>query len=426
MKLSERVDRINTLFNIMHGMNASYYQITKVNNFRKQFPILDEDLDFCFEVLAGKHKVGYTYICNILPTTSLPHLPMGEPEDYDDNYTIRQFYDEVIRRPNTTDNEVVLATMLTPLRWQRFFYNLVNREFKLGYTNRNAMVTDKHCMLAKTYPEFVREQNYYIQEKLNGNRCIAYYEDDKWKFTSRSQTPKDYPFDMTGLDITRIYDGEVMTRNKMGNRDFAATSGLANSKYGDKSKLVYFIYDILDDTMTYTYRLQELQNLMGSTSDNVQILKTLDLLWINPNPEYNWQLDAWLDKIVAQGGEGVMLRDPDAPYHHSRHSGDRKPYLLKYKKTKTCDLRVVGFNEGKGKYEGMIGSFICESDDGSVRVNVAGMTDMVRATDPNFFIGKIIEVTYFDSSKSKNKTTSSLQFPRMKGIRYDKDETSMF
>ena len=79
------------------------------------------------------------------------------------------------------------------------------------------------------------------KKKLNGNRCIAYFEDNKWKFTSRSQKPKEYPFDMTGLNTERIYDGEVMTRGKMGNRDFSATSGLANSKYGDKSDLIYFI-----------------------------------------------------------------------------------------------------------------------------------------------------------------------------------------
>ena len=135
---------------------------------------------------------------------------------------------------------------------------LANREYRLGYTNRNNMVTDKHCMLAKTYPEHVREGYYFVQEKLNGNRCIAYYEDDQWKFLSRSQKPLNVDFDMTGLDTTRTYDGEIMTRNKMGNRDFAATTGAINSKFGDKSNLIYFIYDILDDNIIYSDRWAEL------------------------------------------------------------------------------------------------------------------------------------------------------------------------
>ena len=131
-------------------------------------------------------------------------------------------------------------------------------------------------------------------------------------------------------------------------------------------------------------------------------------------------------RSVSTRRRRVMLRLHDAPYHHSRHSGDRKNYLLKYKKVKTADLRITGWNEGKGKYEGMIGSFICEDDDGVVRVSVAGMTDDIRMSDPDKWIGKIIEVAYFEISKSKVNDHYSLQFPRIKGIRHDKDETSLF
>ena len=31
-----------------------------VAKFRANHPELDDDLDFCFEVLAGKHKLGFT------------------------------------------------------------------------------------------------------------------------------------------------------------------------------------------------------------------------------------------------------------------------------------------------------------------------------------------------------------------------------
>ena len=155
-------------------------------------------------------------------------------------------------------------------------------------------------------------------------------------------------------------------------------------------------------------------------------MPVLGFVYVYPNPSYNYKLDAYLDQIVSKGGEGVMLRDPNATYHHSKHSGDRRPCLLKYKKTKTCDLRIVDWNEGKGKYYGMIGSFVCESDDGMVRVSVAGMIDAIRMSDPMNWIGKIIEVAYFDTSQAKNKDVISLQFPRMKGVRDDKTETSMF
>lgn len=413
MTILERVNKIGHLFSKMDGLNASSYQIAEVANFRKVNPELNDDLDFCFEVLAGKHKLGYT-----LKSVSTPYQLKNT------NWTIREFYDNILRTDDLTDAVITMILHMIPNELQPFIIPLANREYRLGYTNRGNMVTDKHCMLAKTYPDHVVEGTYYIQEKLNGNRCIAYYEDNEWKYLSRSQKPMNVSFDMTGLDTNRVYDGEVMTRNKMGNRDFAATTGAINSKYGDKSNLIYFIYDILDDKMPYVDRYKELMGL--ETSHNVRILPVIDYVYVYRDPSKNLELDIRLDIIVSKGGEGIMLRDPFATYHHSKNSGDRRACLLKYKKTKTCDLRITGWNEGKGKYAGMIGSFLCESDDGRVVVNVAGMSDDIRMSNPDNWLGRIIEVAYFETSRAKNKDVVSLQFPRMKGIRLDKDETSMF
>lgn len=423
MALEDRINVINHLFNRMHGVNASTWQINEVEKFRVFYPELNEDLDYCFEVLAGKHKLGF----NLYNSTH----PSGAGNWTEELNTIKELGEMLKSITENDKSEYTIYKLMSdiPEPMRPFIIWLFNREFRLGYSNRKNMVTDLHCMLAKTYPEGVKQaKEYYIQEKLNGNRCIAYYdfEQDKWRFTSRSQKEKTYPFDMTGLDKDRVYDGEVMSAGRMGNRDFSRTSGLANSKYGDKSELVYHIYDILDATMPYKERRQELKALRGFTGHNVNILKVIDKILIDPNPDNNPELDAILDRIVDRGGEGVMLRDPDAPYYHSSGSGDRPNYLLKYKKTKTCDLRIVGWNEGKGKYEGLIGSFICEDDDKTIRVNVAGMTDSVRLSNPASWMGKIIEVAYFEGSQAKNKSLASLQFPRMKGLRTDKNETSLY
>lgn len=410
---------IEALFNEMHNENASSWQKSLVAKFRANHPELDDDLDFCFEVLAGKHKLGFTFINTGYDATKT--YPLFK--------SIKDMVEYLKLNTENDKSETTIAQVCShvPYDLRLFMSWLLNRIYRLGYTNRHNMVTDKHCMLAKSYPAGVTTtKQYYIQEKLNGNRCIAYFEDDSWKFISRSQKPMNVNFDMAGFNIDRIYDGEIMTRGKMGNRDFSRTSGIINSKSADKSELMYFVYDILDDQMSYKDRRKELLEIKGNTSPNVVILKVLDKITIYPNPDYNYRLDEWLDKIVSQGGEGVMLRDPEAPYHHSKNSGDRKNYLLKYKKTKTCDLRITGWNEGKGKYEGMIGSFICENDEKTIKVNVAGITDAVRMSNPDTWIGTIIEVAYFESSQSKSKTVASLQFPRLKGVRHDKTETSMY
>lgn len=299
MFLHERVGLIYSLFEDMDGMNASSYQIRKVARFRAEHPELREDLNFCFEVLAGRHKLGYKlyYLDN---STSSAWVSLI------DN-TIAEFYNKLKQFSSSGCDTIKAILTCSKAGYFEFWYKLVNLEYKLGYSNKANMVTDKHCMLAKSYPkDFRREQYYYIQEKLNGNRCIAYYEDDMWKFMSRSQKPLVVDFDMSDFDTALIYDGEIMTRNKMGNKDFASTSGIVNSKYGNKSNLMYYIYDILDSTLPYSSRLDILLSYM-ITSENVRVLKVLDKIWVYPNPAYNGVLDEWLDKIVAKGGEGVML-----------------------------------------------------------------------------------------------------------------------
>lgn len=379
------------------------------------------DLDFCFEVLAGKHKLGYTYN---------PYVPKMYEDFAEHMYTfegsIRELVNGIKSLP-ATDIGIRTATLSTPEKCRVFIAMLVNREWKLGYSNRDEMITNLSPMLAKKYPESHHEQYYYIQEKLDGNRCIAYFDHDeqKWKFQSRSGKPLKVDFDMSWVpnDVEKpVFDGEIMTLGHAGSRDFNRTSGAINGKYTNKSDLHYYIYDIVAEKLTYEQRKEILDEFaMSGTGAQCSILPVLDKVWVYPNTDYNWKLDEWLDTITAKGGEGIMLRDPDAYYQHKRTDA-----LLKYKKLQSMDLRITGWNEGKGKYEGAIGSFICENDEGTIKVNVAGISDAVRWSDPDWWIGKIIEVAYFDYSVSKTNDKISLRFPRMKKLRDDKNETSVY
>ncbi len=419
MDLVERCNFIEELFIDLERTSGKLAKEDLVKNFTCRFsscPGLLEDLDYCFEVLAGRHKVGFTYI------------------DYDtniyrgtyDNYSIKGFIEYFLKTLSNTYDDIFLACVYTPVEARDFIRQLVNREWRLGYSNKNNMITNISPMLAKRYPDSFHEQYYYVQEKLDGNRCIARFNNDelKWEFFARSGKPLKVNFDMDWAPIDLIFDGEVMTLGHAGSRDFNKTSGAINGKFTDKTQLHYYIYDIIEPKLSYEDRRRILYEYIDEDiGKDCTILKTLDKLWLYPNVEYNWQLDELLDFIVNQGGEGLILRDPDAGYQ----SGKRTDALLKYKKTQTMDLRIVGWNEGKGKYEGMIGSFICEDDNHTIRVNVAGMSDEIRGADnPEAFIGKIIEVAYFDISQSKGGDKKSLRFPRLKKFRPDKETTSIY
>ena len=415
-KLVNRCKLLQEYFNYLSNTSSRLEKENILNSLKAKYPSIISDLNYCFEVLAGKHKLGYTYIPS--------QASSDKSEDFKD-YTIEQFVNNVLKQFPATAWGIQAATETTPTEARLFIGMLVNREFRLGYSNKNEMIKSHSPMLAKRYPDSVHEQYYYIQEKLDGNRCIAYYDFDenKWKFQSRSGKPLKVDFDMSWASLDLILDGEIMTLEHAGSRDFNRTSGAINGKYTDKSGLHYFIYDIIDEELPYKDRWKILRGF--STCDlgsDCSILPVLDEVPVYVNPDYNWKLDEWLDKITAKGGEGIMLRDPYATYK----CGKRTDALLKYKKVQTMDLRIVDWNEGNGKYIGAIGSFVCQTDDESIKVNVSGLPDDIHYSDPNQYIGKIIEVAYFDISVNSVTGQKSLRFPRLKCFRDDKDTTSIY
>lgn len=411
MNLIERCKLFENLFDELQMDNSRNYKEIVVADFLQHYPELKDDFDFVFEVLAGKHKLGYT-----LYDTKLDY---SKQFDFD-NKTIKQFA-EYIKTDVKSDYEIQCACAVIPVEIREFIINLFNRTYKLGYSNKDAQITNTSPMLAKKYPDdYNANEIYYIQEKLDGNRCIAHYNfaEEKWEFTSRSGKPLKVNFDMSWADTSNIFDGEIMTRDKAGSRDFTMTSGIINSKYLDKSKLHYFIYDIVDKDLAYKDRLGILDKYLNyGTGNDCTILKVLDIT--NTKDAENI-IEKYLNDITSKGGEGLILRRADGKYE----IGKRSANLLKVKRTQTMDLRIVGWNEGKGKYEGMIGSFVCRTDDCEIQVDVAGISDDIRADSPFNYLNRIIEVAYFDVSVNKQTGQKSLRFPRFVRFRDDKTDTS--
>ena len=87
-------------------------------------------------------------------------------------------------------------------------------------------------------------------------------------------------------------------------------------------------------------------------------------------------------KVLKRGMEGLVLKNFDANIEHGTSTGG----IIKLKEFKDCDLRVIGFTPGSGKYEGGIGSLTCMTECGRMTTDVAGLTDKQRGfirVDPN-------------------------------------------
>ena len=65
-------------------------------------------------------------------------------------------------------------------------------------------------------------------------------------------------------------------------------------------------------------------------------------------------------KILADNHEGIIVRILGQPYENKRSK-----FLLKYKPLDDDEFRIVGVQEGVGKFAGRVGTFTCEKLDGT-------------------------------------------------------------
>jgi DNA ligase-1 len=119
-------------------------------------------------------------------------------------------------------------------------------------------------------------------------------------------------------------------------------------------------------------------------------------------------------KMVAEGFEGIMIKDPEAKYECKRSVSwlKQKPFI-------EVSLTVVAVEEGTGKNEGRMGAIICKGeDDGKkIAVNVgSGFTDDQRTEfweNRKDILGQVVEVRADAATRSQDsEDVWSLRFPR--------------
>jgi DNA ligase-1 len=89
------------------------------------------------------------------------------------------------------------------------------------------------------------------------------------------------------------------------------------------------------------------------------------------------ELQRTLDRTVAAGGEGLMLRLASAV-----HGGGRSDALLKLKPHLDAEALVVGHRPGAGKYRELVGALEVESPQGRRFLIGSGLSDAARLDPP--------------------------------------------
>ena len=415
MTLTERFNCWRRLVTQLQSTNSIVEKRIILNSAPKE---MDEDIQYIFEILAGQHKFGFTFYST----------PPKSSQSNKSNWTIKQYIRqlEYCNFVASWSTEAVSYACGKCYEYSEYVEPIVNRTLKLGIGKSVLPKDGLGAMLGKSYEGQRIIGHVYVTEKLDGNRCIARWDGTQWVFTSRNCKPMKVNFKMDGLPKEYIYDGEVMTNASLG---FNNTSGLINSKYGDKSGLVYNIFDIMCDDVPYEDRRDVLNLIESNCKDTVRDWKIIPVLAYWNETTFEQKVHVLLDEVTKAGGEGLMINTAKGLYQHKRTND-----LLKFKKVQTMDMFVTGITDGTGKYEGMVGALECGAkfDDGSyVMCQVGtGLSDeqrMLWSVRPDLIVGKVVEVAYF--SKSQNKSTDgsmyySLRFPRLKQVRNDKTEVS--
>ena len=259
----------------------------------------------------------------------------------------------------------------------------------------------------------------YIEPKLDGIRCLAIVDINGAKLFTRAGKLITNFNDTVGKELSLLkdgcYDGEIMSK------DFTALMRQVYRKEDKDISEVYFaIFDYLTleewkekkGKHTLKKRKRTLNRQIG-TAHAKEHLKYLKLVRYEPELLPSDEvLKESHDRWVAQGYEGIMIKDTDSLYSFGRDWS-----VMKYKAFFDADVPVIGLKEGTGKHQGKLGSFLVDYK--GVEVNVgSGLNDELREKlwGDQTIIGRIIEVRYQEETPD-----GSLRFPTFVCFRKDKD-----
>lgn len=239
-----------------------------------------------------------------------------------------------------------------------------------------AQVQDKPPLqLAAEYQQ-QDTRDYRVSEKLDGVRAYWNGRELLSRGGHRFSAPAWF---VAGFPDTPL-DGELW----LGRGRFEELSAAVRRYRPDEDEwrgIRFMVFDLPASELPFEARLSALQRLFSTLESPYLALLEQRLL-----PD-NAALTAYLAEVEALGGEGLMLRHRDSLYSASRNQD-----LLKLKRFQDAEARVLAHLPGQGKYTGMLGALLVETDDGRQFRLGTGFSDRQRQQPPP--VGALVTYRY--------------------------------
>lgn len=260
----------------------------------------------------------------------------------------------------------------------------------------------------------------FVQRKYDGIRCLAYLDRVSGEVVLESREGKRFEnfaelraqirgfFTRIGrTDASSFYlDGELFT-NEIPFEEISGCVRLSakHAKPADLEKIAKIhlhVYDYIDLRQMESpteERLQNLQRWIGA-EPFLHLVETETVRALE-------EVRVKHDQYVAEGFEGIMIRDPAGKYEVDK----RSKFLQKYKDFQEEEFKIIGFHEEEG---GLV-IWDCLLPDGSTvgvrpRGSVEYRRDLFRTGHSH--IGKMLTIRYQGYTSE-----GSLRFPVGKAIR---------
>ena len=344
---------------------------------------------------------------------------------------------------------------------RKFAIQYITKTAKIGVTANTvnkavewSAIPTFGCMLANKYFDHTKAivgKTIAVTEKLDGIRALAIVHIKKdgigLNIYSRQGKPitglceiekaiKDSikPFvDAGSITKSIVLDGELLItdrKNIPSKEQYKLTTKIVNAETNqNKTGITYNIFDALsyeefsseESQMRYTARRIVLETIFEENkSDAIRVVPVKIMFKCKDEKSGFDLITSMVTEARNKGEEGIMLNVCDAYYVCKRTNN-----LLKVKVFQDCDLKIIGFQAGTGKFENTLGALIVEYKGNPVGVG-SGISDEQRNefwNNQDLYLGRVVTVQYFEETNDADGK-KSIRFPVFKELREEGKEIS--